>query len=69
MLQTSKMHGAGPAWQVEHLRVDVETCSTLSAGQTVADIWHQSGQAPNVHVCMVGGGVDVPWFGRCFGMY
>lgn len=39
--------------QVEHLHVDVETCSTLSAGQTVADIWHQSGKPKNVHVCMV----------------
>ncbi|GAB4819914.1 hypothetical protein N2152v2_006960 [Parachlorella kessleri] len=39
-------------FQVEHLRVDVETGSTLSAGQTVTDIWHQSGRPKNVHVCM-----------------
>jgi inosine-uridine nucleoside N-ribohydrolase len=37
---------------VEHLRVDVETCSPLSAGQTVVDIWKQSGRPPNAYVCM-----------------
>lgn len=34
------------------MRVDIETCSHLSAGQTVADIWHQSGKSRNVYVCM-----------------
>eukprot|EP00887_Chlorella_sp_A99_P001134 scaffold14.g1134.t1 len=37
---------------VKRLRVDVETCSTLSAGQTVVDVWHQSAQPKNCDVCM-----------------
>jgi inosine-uridine nucleoside N-ribohydrolase len=32
------------------LRVDVETKSELSAGQTVCDIWRQSGKPSNVSV-------------------
>ena len=36
----------------EHLRVDIETCSPLSSGQTVVDIWHQSGREANATVCM-----------------
>lgn len=42
-----------PLLQTELLRVDVETCSPLSAGQTVVDIWHQSTQQKNCTVCMV----------------
>lgn len=33
------------------LRVDVETSSPLSAGQTICDVWHQSNKPPNVRVC------------------
>ena len=39
--------------QVERLRVDVETCSPLSAGQTVVDVWHQSLRPKNCTVCRV----------------
>lgn len=39
-------------FKVEHVRVDVETCSPLSAGQTVVDVWGSSGKAPNANVCM-----------------
>ena len=35
------------------MRVDIETCSTLSAGQTVCDIWGQSALAPNATVALV----------------
>ena len=42
-----------PFMQTERLRVDVETASSLSAGQTVVDIWHQSTQPKNCTVCMV----------------
>lgn len=42
-------------FKVERLRVDVETASELSAGQTVCDIWHQSSREKNVDVCMVRG--------------
>ena len=42
-----------PLLQVERLRVDVETASPLSAGQTVVDIWHQSAAPKNCTVCMV----------------
>jgi inosine-uridine nucleoside N-ribohydrolase len=38
----------------EKMRVDVETASMLSAGQTVCDVWRQTGRPENVHVCMVG---------------
>ena len=41
------------AGQVERMRVDVETCSPLSAGQTVCDVWHQSGKPKNVTVAKV----------------
>lgn len=34
----------------EFLRVDIERKSELSSGQTVCDIWKQSGKAPNVTV-------------------
>jgi len=30
--------------------VDIECCSSLSAGQTVCDVWRQSGKLPNVTV-------------------
>lgn len=33
--------------QVKSLHVAIEIHSTLSAGQTVCDIWRQSGKAPN----------------------
>ncbi|PRW32902.1 N-D-ribosylpurine ribohydrolase [Chlorella sorokiniana] len=39
-------------FKTELLRVDVETASSLSAGQTVVDIWHQSTQPKNCTVCM-----------------
>lgn len=34
------------------LRVDVETTSVISAGQTVCDVWRQSGKGPNARVCV-----------------
>ena len=37
---------------VKSLRVDVETTSSISAGQTVCDIWRQSGKEPNAEVCV-----------------
>lgn len=37
---------------VEKLRVDIETQSELSAGQTVVDLWGSSGKQPNANVCM-----------------
>ena len=37
---------------VRRLRVDVETKSELSAGQTVCDVWKQSGKKPNAEVCV-----------------
>ncbi|KAG1670981.1 hypothetical protein FOA52_014370 [Chlamydomonas sp. UWO 241] len=46
-------------FRTQEMRVDVETCSGLSSGQTVADRWGQSGKAPNVRVCL---SVDVPGF-------
>lgn len=39
--------------QVELMRVDIETVSELSAGQTVCDIWHQSSKPKNVGVAQV----------------
>ena len=39
-------------FKTERVRVDIETCSTLSAGQTVVDVWGSSGKAPNAVVCM-----------------
>jgi inosine-uridine nucleoside N-ribohydrolase len=41
------------------MRVDIETLSTLSAGQTVCDIWHQSTLPKNCRVAMA---MDVPAF-------
>ena len=46
-------------FEMEHLRVDIETASTLSAGQTVVDVWGSSGRAPNAYVAMA---MDVPRF-------
>ncbi|KAK9808375.1 hypothetical protein WJX73_008616 [Symbiochloris irregularis] len=40
-------------FQVQHMRVDVETSSSLTAGQTVCDVWGQSPLPPNVHVAKV----------------
>ncbi|GBG92851.1 hypothetical protein CBR_g57530 [Chara braunii] len=37
-------------FQTERLRVDIETTSALTSGQTVCDIWRQSGLSPNVAV-------------------
>ena len=36
------------------MRVDIETCSRLSPGQTVCDVWHQSKLPKNCRVakCM-----------------
>ena len=42
----------------ERLRVDVETASPLSAGQSVVDGWKHSGKPPNAAVATVG------WCGR-----
>lgn len=39
--------------QVKRMRVDVETCSPLSAGQTVCDVWSRSPLGPNVTVALV----------------
>jgi inosine-uridine nucleoside N-ribohydrolase len=41
------------------LRVDIEIVSPLSAGQTVADVWRQSGKPPQ---CRVAESVDVAGF-------
>ena len=44
---------------LRRMRVDVETASPLSAGQTVCDIWGQSAAPPNVTVATA---MDVPAF-------
>lgn len=36
--------------QVQRMRVDVETSSQLTAGQTVCDVWGRSGLPANVGV-------------------
>jgi len=41
------------AMQCELMRVDIETVSELSAGQTVCDVWHQSTKPKNVSVAQV----------------
>lgn len=46
--------------QVELMRVDIETISELSAGQTVCDVWHQSSKPKNVSVAQVCGGQTMP---------
>lgn len=46
-------------FESEFLRVDVELASSLTAGQTVVDVWRQSKKKPNVHVCMK---MNVPRF-------
>lgn len=38
--------------QFELMRVDIETCSHLSPGQTVCDVWHQSKLPKNCRVAM-----------------
>ena len=38
--------------QVKHMRVDIETLSHLSSGQTVCDFWGYSQLAPNCTVCL-----------------
>lgn len=42
-----------------HMRVDIETSSPLSFGQTVCDIWGSTGRPPN---CYVATQMDVPAF-------
>lgn len=39
--------------QTELMRVDVETVSELSAGQTVCDVWDQSDKPKNAYVAQV----------------
>ena len=39
--------------QVRKMRVDIETCSILSAGQTVCDMWSQSQRPVNATVALV----------------
>ena len=46
-------------FELRHMRVDVETASPLSYGQTVCDVRAQSAQPPNVHVALR---MDVPAF-------
>lgn len=48
-----------PCLQFELMRVDIETCSSLSPGQTVCDIWHQSKRPKN---CRVAKRMDVDRF-------
>lgn len=48
-----------PPLQFELMRVDIETCSSLSAGQTVCDIWGQSTLPKN---CRVAKRMDVDGF-------
>lgn len=46
------------------MRVDIETASHLSAGQTVCDIWSQTGRPHNCHVTTA---MDVAAFWRVMG--
>jgi inosine-uridine nucleoside N-ribohydrolase len=46
-------------FELRHMRVDVETVSPLSYGQTVCDVHEQSKSPPNVHVALR---MDVPAF-------
>eukprot|EP00198_Chlamydomonas_reinhardtii_P002967 XP_001692303.1 predicted protein [Chlamydomonas reinhardtii] len=46
-------------FECRRMRVDVETCSPLSAGQTVCDMWGQSPLPANANVAL---SVDVPAF-------
>ncbi|GIL61686.1 hypothetical protein Vafri_15974 [Volvox africanus] len=46
-------------FECRRMRVDVETCSSLSYGQTVCDIWGQSSRPANVNVALK---VDVEGF-------
>lgn len=39
-------------FQVEHLRVDIEVKSSLTAGQTVVDVYRHSKNPPNAYVCV-----------------
>uniref|UniRef100_A0A061SMB8 Purine nucleosidase n=2 Tax=Tetraselmis sp. GSL018 TaxID=582737 RepID=A0A061SMB8_9CHLO len=39
-------------FEVKKMRVDIETSSQLSAGQTVCDVWGQSGRPPNASVAV-----------------
>lgn len=39
--------------QTRSMRVDVETASPLSLGQTVCDVWSSTGRPPNVNVALV----------------
>ena len=46
-------------FDAELMRVDVECASTLGAGQTVCDVWHDSKRPKNVTVVK---SMDVEWF-------
>jgi hypothetical protein len=46
-------------FECRRMRVDIETCSPLSYGQTVCDVWGQSGRPANVNVALR---VDVAGF-------
>ena len=46
-------------FELRHMRVDVETVSPLSYGQTICDVHDQSRLPPNVHVALR---MDVPAF-------
>jgi inosine-uridine nucleoside N-ribohydrolase len=46
-------------FKTRHMRVDIEVGSQLSAGQTVHDVWGQTGRAKN---CVVAESVDVSAF-------
>ncbi|KAG2425076.1 hypothetical protein HXX76_013985 [Chlamydomonas incerta] len=46
-------------FECRRMRVDIETSSALSAGQTVCDVWGQSALPPNANVAL---SVDVPAF-------
>lgn len=51
-VKTAACHVPRAHRQVQPMRVDVECCSPLSAGQTVCDVWGQSGLPPNCHVAL-----------------
>jgi inosine-uridine nucleoside N-ribohydrolase len=46
-------------FKTRHMRVDIEVVSSLSAGQTVHDVWGQTGRPKN---CVVAEAVNVPAF-------
>eukprot|EP00397_Hematodinium_sp_SG-2012_P028843 GEMP01030407.1.p1 GENE.GEMP01030407.1~~GEMP01030407.1.p1 ORF type:complete len:592 (-),score=128.39 GEMP01030407.1:276-2051(-) len=38
-------------FHVDHMNVEIETSSALTAGQTICDVWGTSGQPKSVYVC------------------